>query len=213
MDRVEKRRGVNIIIFIVILLLFDQLTKVIVKTNMSLGESIYVFGDWFQIRFIENRGAAYGMQLGSGDFGKMVLSLFRIVAVSGLIYYIYDLVRKSAPIKVLVGFSLVLAGAIGNIIDSLFYGMIFSESTPFQVAKFVGWNNGYSSFLHGSVVDMLYFPIIKTTLPDWLPIWGGEPYIFFSPIFNAADSFITIGFIFLLLFCRKFFSDKESKII
>ncbi|MFI3315287.1 MAG: lipoprotein signal peptidase [Rikenellaceae bacterium] len=202
----NKRRTEKIrtLIFILILIIIDQLTKVFVKTGMSLGEAIYVFGDWFQIRFLENRGAAYGMELG-GEYGKIILSLFRIVAVIALSFYVSLLIDKRTPRKVLFAFSLIVAGATGNIIDSLFYGMIFTESTPYQVAEFVNWGEGYTTFLHGNVVDMLYFPIINTTLPDWLPFWGGEPYIFFSPIFNVADSYITIGAIFLILFCRNHF--------
>ncbi|MFI3322651.1 MAG: lipoprotein signal peptidase [Rikenellaceae bacterium] len=202
----NKAKGyrIRVVILVVLLLLLDQATKILVKTSMPLGESIHVFGDWFQIRFIENRGAAYGMELG-GEYGKLALSLFRIVAVGWLFYYINSLIKKGAPWKVIFGFTLITVGAMGNIIDSLFYGLIFTESTPMAVAHFTAWGTGYDTFLHGSVVDMLYFPIINTTLPDWVPIWGGEPYIFFSPIFNVADSLISIGFIYMVLFCRKFF--------
>ncbi|MEG1634261.1 MAG: lipoprotein signal peptidase [Rikenellaceae bacterium] len=200
----ESRLRIFVVVFTVMLVLFDQITKILVKTSMTLNEAIYVFGDWFQIRFIENPGAAYGMELG-GDYGKLTLSLIRIVAVGFLIYYIHTLIKKNSPKKVIVGFSLILVGAFGNIFDSLFYGMIFSESTVFSVAEFVKWGSGYSTFLHGNVVDMLYFPIINTVLPDWVPVLGGEPYVFFSPIFNIADSYITIGFLFLLIFCRKYF--------
>lgn len=204
MRREQSRHTLYAALFILLLLVLDQISKVYIKTHMSLGEAIYVFGDWFQIRFIENRGAAYGMELG-GEYGKQILSIFRICAVGALGVYIVNLIKKSAPMRVLFAFTLIIAGALGNIIDSLFYGEIFSASTPTTIAEYVGWGNGYSSFLHGDVVDMLYFPIIDTILPDWVPIWGGEPYIFFSPIFNVADSYITIGFIFLLLFCRKYF--------
>ncbi len=204
MVSIEKKENRQAIIFAIILILLDQIVKILIKTNMSIGEAIYVAGEWFQIRFIENRGAAYGMELG-GDYGKMALSLFRIIAVTFLFFYIKKLIKKHAPRRVIIAFTLIIAGAIGNIIDSLFYGLIFNESTPYQVAEFVKWGEGYSSFLHGNVVDMLYFPIIDTTLPEWLPIWGGEHYIFFSPIFNVADSYITVGFAFLLLFCRKYF--------
>lgn len=200
----ESKLKIFVVSFTLLLLVFDQITKVLVKTTMTLNEAIYVFGNWFQIRFIENPGAAYGMELG-GDYGKLILSLIRVVAVGFLIYYINTLIKKRAPKKVIIGFSLILVGAFGNIVDSLFYGMIFTESTVFSVAEFVKWGSGYSTFLHGNVVDMLYFPIINTVLPDWVPFWGGEPYVFFSPIFNVADSYITIGFLFLLIFCRKYF--------
>lgn len=204
MTREQNRRVIYIAMFALLLLVVDQISKVYIKTHMSIGEAIYVFGDWFQIRFIENSGAAYGMELG-GEYGKQILSVFRICAVAALGAYVVNLVKKGAPTKVLFAFTLITAGALGNIIDSLLYGEIFSQSTPYEVAEYVGWGSGYSSFLHGDVVDMLYFPIINTVLPDWIPIWGGEPYIFFSPIFNIADSYITIGFIFLLLFCHKYF--------
>ena len=172
---------------------------------MTINEAIYVFGDWFQIRFIENFGAAYGFELG-GDYGKMALSLIRVVLTILLIFYINSLIKKGAPKKVIFSFVLILAGAVGNLIDSMFYGMIFSESTTMDVANYVGCNGGgYSTFLHGAVVDMLYVPIIDTTLPEWLPLKGGDRFIFFSPIFNVADSYVSIGFIYLILFCRKYF--------
>lgn len=171
---------------------------------MSINEAIPIFGNWFYIRFIENEGAAYGMSLG-GEYGKLALSLFRIVAVGFLMYYIKSQLKKGAPSGVLLGFTLILVGALGNIVDSMFYGVIFSESTYNTIATFVPWGDGYSTFLHGSVVDMLYFPLIETTLPEWLPIYGGQDYVFFSPIFNIADSYISIGFIYMLLFQRKYF--------
>lgn len=188
----------------ILLLVVDQISKIWIKTNMTINEAFAVAGDWFFIRFIENNGAAYGFELG-GEYGKLALSLFRVVAIIVLAWYINSLVRKRAKISIIVCFTLVFAGALGNIIDCAVYGMIFSESTPFEVAKFVPWGQGYSTFLHGAVVDMLYFPIIDTVLPEWVPIYGGEPYIFFSPIFNLADSYISVGFIYMLLFERKFF--------
>ena len=193
------------VLLVIGLLILDQIVKICVKTHMTLDEAIPVFGEWFYIRFIENRGAAYGMELG-GDFGKLFLSLFRIVAVVAIGWYIRRLIRRQAPVGVIVGVSVVLAGALGNIVDSAFYGLIFSESTFTEVARFVPWGEGYASFLHGSVVDMLYFPIIEIEqMPDWVPIWGGEPFTFFSPIFNIADSYVTCGMVYLLLFHYKFF--------
>ena len=200
-----NRSKVSIAVFMVVLLLIDQLSKIYIKTSMTINEAIYVFGDWFQIRFIENFGAAYGFELG-GDYGKMALSLIRVVLTILLIFYINSLIKKGAPKKVIFSFVLILAGAVGNLIDSMFYGMIFSESTTMDVANYVGCNGGgYSTFLHGAVVDMLYVPIIDTTLPEWLPLKGGDRFIFFSPIFNVADSYVSIGFIYLILFCRKYF--------
>lgn len=200
-----KLKPIHIVLFSVILLLLDQVVKILVKTNMSLGELIPVLGSWFNIFFIENPGAAFGMELG-GEWGKLALSLFRLVAVGALIYYIVRLYRRKAPTGVLMAFVAIMVGAFGNIVDSAFYGLIFSESTPYEVAHLVPWGQGYGTFLHGHVVDMLYFPVIDIAhMPDWMPIWGGERFIFFSPIFNMADSYITIAVIYLFLFQRKFF--------
>lgn len=201
----KRKKTLLIILLIVGLLAIDQIVKICVKTHMTLDEAIPVFGQWFYIRFIENRGAAYGMELG-GDYGKLILSLLRIVAVGAIGWYIHRLIKRRAPTGVVIGFGLILAGALGNIIDSAFYGLIFSQSTFTQVAHFVPWGTGYATFLHGSVVDMLYFPIIEIDrMPDWVPLVGGEPYTFFSPIFNIADSYVTGGIAYLILFHRKFF--------
>ncbi len=190
-----------VIIFILSLLIIDQVVKVWIKTNMTIGESIMVFGDWFQIKFIENKGAAYGFEFG-GEMGKLFLSLVRIVMIGALVYYINKLLKHKTKIGVIIGLSLILCGALGNLFDSIFYGVLFSESTPWQVAQFLPEGGGYATWLHGSVVDMLYFPIYNTTLPDWFPFGAGEPYTFFSPIFNIADSYITIGAAYLILFNR-----------
>lgn len=203
-------RSVKISAFVVFLLLLDQISKYLVKTNMVIGESIHVFGDWFQILFIENKGMAFGMQFG-GDIGKMLLSIFRVVLVIAIFFYIRKLLkREGTPIGVLFGLSAIMCGALGNIIDSLFYGMIFSESTFTEVAQLFPEGGGYSKFLFGKVVDMLYFPIIDTTLPEWFPIWGGKDILFFRPIFNIADSCITCGAIYLAIFQWKFFSAKDN---
>ena len=163
-----------------------------------------VFPNWFFIRFIENPGAAFGFELG-GSYGKLTLSIFRLVAIGALGYYIHHLLRKKAPTGVLVGFSLIFAGALGNVIDSAFYGLLFSESTFTAPATFLPEGGGYAGFLHGKVVDMLFFPLFRGTYPSWIPGIGGESFLFFSPIFNLADSYITIGVLYMLLFQRKYF--------
>jgi len=191
-------RGRLATILVVAILLIDQLIKIWVKTNMHLHESIHVF-DWFYITFIENNGMAYGMQLGS----KLVLSLFRVVAISVLGYYLWLQVGKKARMGYIVCLSMILAGAVGNLIDCMFYGLCFESSTPYDVASFVSFGDGYAPFLMGKVVDMFYFPMIVTTYPEWFPFWGGEEFIFFSPVFNFADSSISVGVVALLLFFRK----------
>lgn len=200
-----KLKPIHIVVISVALVILDQIVKIAVKTNMTLAQEINVLGQWFNIYFIENPGAAYGMELG-GDYGKLALSLFRLVAVAVLIWYITKLYKKQAPTGVIVAFAAITVGAFGNIIDSVFYGEIFTASTYSEVAQLVPWGEGYGTFLHGNVVDMLYFPVIQIDqMPSWIPIWGGEEFIFFSPIFNIADSYITIAVIYLLIFQRKFF--------
>lgn len=186
------------VILIIAILLVDQVIKVLVKTNMALHESIRVT-DWFFITFIENNGMAWGMQIGS----KLALSLFRVAAICLLGYYIWLQARKKARWGYIVCLSMVLAGAAGNLIDCMFYGLGFESSTPLHVSQWVGMGNGYAGFLMGKVVDMFYFPIIQTTWPQWMPFWGGEEFIFFSPVFNFADSSISVGVVALLLFYRK----------
>lgn len=201
--------GKKLTLLACVLILMDQVVKIWIKTHMVIGEEIHVFGDWFKILFIENNGMAFGMELSSAKWGKLALSLFRIGAVIAIGWYIRRLVKEKAPIGVLISFILILCGALGNIIDSLFYGMLFSDSYG-TLATFLPKGGGYSSFLHGKVVDMLYFPLYKGYLPDWLPIWGGDYFIFFRPVFNIADSYITIGVAILLLFYRSFFAEKEK---
>lgn len=194
--------------FIVVLLILDQALKIWIKTNMMLGESYHIFGDWFQIYFIENNGMAFGMEL-EGEWGKMLLSLFRIIAVCGIGWYLLDICKKKAPLGLIIAISLIFAGAMGNIIDSAFYGMIFNDSY-YQVAQFLPEGGGYSSFLHGKVVDMLYFPLVEGNFPDWFPVWKGEHFVFFRPVFNIADSYITIGVAFILLFQRNYFVKEDN---
>ena len=184
---------------VVAILLIDQIIKIEVKTNMTLGETKRVT-DWFYIEFIENNGMAYGMKF----INKLVLSLFRLFAIGFIGYYLAKIIKKDvAPLGYIVLIAMVLAGAAGNLIDCLFYGLIFDASTPFTVSQFVPFGEGYSTFLHGKVVDMFYFPIIQTTWPEWVPYFGGSEYVFFSPVFNFADACISVGVVALLLFYRK----------
>lgn len=201
MKQTTKTVGMGWIAVIIIaaILIVDQIIKIEVKTNMSLGEALRIT-DWFYIEFIENNGMAYGMTF----INKLVLSLFRMLAICGIGWYIWRVVKSGLFSKgYIVCLSMVLAGAAGNLIDCLFYGLIFNASTPFNVARFVPFGEGYSTFLHGRVVDMFYFPIIHTQWPDWVPVWGGDDFVFFSPVFNFADSCISVGVVLLLLFFRK----------
>jgi signal peptidase II len=207
-----KNRTNRLLIIIFLVLVIDQVLKVWIKTNLSLGEEIVVIKDFFIIHFVENNGMAFGFEF-AGEYGKMFLSIFRIIAVIAIGWYLFKLTRhKEIPFGFLVCIALIFSGAIGNIIDSLFYGMIFNHSYG-QVADFLPEGGGYETFLHGRVVDMFYFPIIQTTLPEWLPFWGGNDFIFFRPVFNIADSSITVGIFSILLFYRKQFNslDKEVK--
>ena len=194
------------LILIFVVLLIDQIVKFWIKTNLMLGGEIPVFGNWFIIHFVENNGMAFGMEL-SWKFGKIFLSVFRIVAVVLIGWYLVKLSKNGAHQWLLYSVALVFVGAVGNIIDSVFYGVIFSDSYS-QVATLFPAEGGYSSFLHGKVVDMLYFPIIKGTYPDWIPLKGGESFIFFRPVFNIADSAITIGISIILIFQKRFFQEK-----
>lgn len=190
---------------ILLLLFFDQASKIWVKTHMQLHESLEIFS-WFQLYFTENPGMAFGMEF----LNKLVLSVFRIAAVVAIAYYLIRLVRRNYSFGFIACVALVFAGALGNIIDSVFYGVIFDHSYG-QIATFMPAGGGYASLLHGKVVDMLYFPLIRTTLPDWLPIWGGEEFIFFRPIFNLADSSICVGGALLLLFYHRTLSKSLSR--
>lgn len=199
MESNRKKQTWIVVSSLLLAVIIDQVIKIIVKTNMSLGEGISVFGDWFQIRFIENNGMAFGMEL----FGKTFLTSFRVVAVCVLGYILYKLLKNAKyPLGFVLCVALIIAGAVGNIIDCLFYGEIFSSS-ELAVAEFVPWGEGYSSFMHGRVVDMFYFPLF--TWPDWVPLVGGD--IFFSPVFNFADSCISCSVFAILLFYRKFIID------
>ncbi|MBR3441297.1 MAG: lipoprotein signal peptidase [Bacteroidales bacterium] len=193
-------KGNKLLILGILLVVIDQVIKIVVKVNMQIGQHIYVIGNWFQILFIENEGMAFGMKFG-GAVGKFLLSFFRIGLFAALCWWISTLVKKSTvPTGVIVGLTLITAGAFGNIIDSLFYGLIF----------------GYAPFMFGRVVDMFFFPIIDTTWPAWMPFVGGNHFLFFAPVFNFADSCVTVGALYLIFFQYKFFArgdepEEESK--
>ncbi len=191
---------------VIAILIVDQMIKIWVKTHMTLHEQIEIFS-WFKIVFIENNGMAYGMEIGS----KVVLSLFRIVAITILGYYISQQVKKKVRWGYIVCLSMIMAGAAGNIFDSMFYGLVFNASSEFYNSYFVPFGTGYAPFLMGKVVDMFYFPLIVTTWPDWLPMVGGNQFVFFSPVFNFADSAISVGVILLILFYRKEISEISLK--
>lgn len=191
-------RGWLAVILTLAILIIDQVIKIEVKTNMCLHQSIRIT-DWFYINFIENSGMAYGMTF----INKLVLSLFRIVAVSVIGYYLWKQVKEKARYGYIVCLAMILSGAAGNIFDSMFYGLCFNASSPYYVSYFVPFGQGYAPFLMGKVVDMFYFPIIDTYWPQWMPFVGGDHFIFFSPVFNFADACISVGVIVLLLFYRR----------
>ena len=193
-------------LIVVAILLIDQAIKIWVKTSMSLHESIHVF-DWFYITFIENNGMAFGMELGS----KIILSLFRMAAIVALTYYIWLEVKRKARTGYIVCLAMVLAGAAGNLIDCLFYGLIFNESSPYYVSFFVPFGTGYAPLLLGKVVDMFYFPLIETEWPLWMPFVGGEHFVFFSPVFNFADASISVSVVLILLFFREDISKMAKE--
>jgi signal peptidase II len=206
-------KSLKCILIIVVILIIDQVVKVIVKTNMTLYEQNPVFGNWFIIHFVENKGMAFGMNL-PGNYGKIMLSLFRLVAIVAIAFYLRHLIKLKAHSGLLITMSLILAGAIGNMIDSAFYGMIFSESNPFETAVAFPEGGGYERFLHGKVVDMFYFPVLNGVYPDWIPRIGGQSFTFFRPVFNIADASISVA-VFILLFRQKkyfeFMHELEEK--
>ena len=194
------------VILILIILLIDQISKIYIKTNFILGEHYDVFS-WFEIRFIENPGMAWGAQI-PGSYGKIILTLFRLVAIVGIGWWLWDCTRKKAPKVLLIAISLIFAGALGNILDSVFYGVIFDDSIG-KIASFLPESGGYAPLLKGKVVDMLYFPLYEGILPSRIPIWGGEQFTFFEPVFNIADTAISTGFGILLVFHKKAFPKNK----
>ena len=199
-------KGLMAVCIVIAILVIDQVIKILVQTNMCLHDSIEIT-PWFFISFVENSGMAYGMTF----INKIVLSLFRIVAVSVIGYYIWLQVKENARRGYIICLAMIMAGAAGNIFDCMFYGLFFTKSTLYEPSYLVALGEGYAPFLQGKVVDMFYFPLIETTLPDWLPIWGGQPYVFFSPVFNFADACISVGVVLLLLLYRKELSTLTLK--
>jgi len=202
-----KYRHAILIVFLVILI--DQIFKIYVKTHFYYGEEVNVLGHWFRLHFLENEGMAFGMKFSQADFGKLLLTSFRLIAVVFGFYLLKRVVDRGYGNGAIICGALILAGAMGNLIDSLFYGLIFTEST-FHVAQLVPMGHGYGRFLHGRVVDMFYFPIINTTLPGWVPIWGGKEFEFFEPVFNFADAAISVGVLTLVFFQKKLVVKKHK---
>lgn len=191
-----------------LILLIDQVIKIYIKTHFYLQEEVHVAGNWFILHFTENNGMAYGMEFG-GQFGKLFLSTFRILAVATLFWYLLNIIKKKEDKLFISCIALIFAGALGNIIDSAFYGVLFSNSN-YEVAQFLPAEGGYASLLHGKVVDMFYFPIIEGHFPEWFPIWGTEKFVFFQPVFNFADASISVGVAIIILYNKRFFAEKKQ---
>ncbi|MGV3686153.1 MAG: lipoprotein signal peptidase [Daejeonella sp.] len=195
---------------VVLILLADQILKFWIKLNMTLGQEFKVLGNYVLIHFTENNGMAFGMEFG-GEAGKLALTLFRIAAVCGIGYGVVYLIQKKYHRGLIMNLSLIFAGAMGNIIDSTFYGIIFNESTYYEAAKLLPPEGGYSSLFHGKVVDMFYLPILQGIYPSWVPVWGGEEFIFFRPVFNIADSAISIGVVMILIYQKRYFKEEKKE--
>lgn len=202
-----RKKSLIAIAIILGILILDQVLKIWIKTNFTLGQELNIIGDKIKLHFVENEGMAFGMTFG-GSWGKLFLSLFRVVAISLLIYYLCKIIKAGENLFYIICISLIIAGATGNLIDSAFYGLIFNESTYYQVATMFPPEGGYAPFLHGKVVDMFYCPIIETTYPTWFPFVGGKELLFFRPVFNVADSAITVSVFLLLIFYKRIFGES-----
>lgn len=196
------------VLIIILILLVDQISKFYIKTNFSLGDGFEVF-PWFRILFVENEGMAWGAKI-PGEYGKLFLTLFRLVAIIGIGYWLWDSVRKNAPTILILAIAFIFAGALGNIIDSVFYGLIFNDSHH-QIATFLPEDGGYGTLFYGKVVDMLYLPLWEGYLPEWVPFWGGDYFTFFDPVFNIADTAISVGVGMLIFFNKKAFPKKDTE--
>ena len=199
------------ILIILLILVVDQILKIYIKTHFMLGEEVVVAKNWFILHFVENNGMAFGFEFGN-NIGKYLLTIFRMAAIGALGWYLTKLWKKEVPLGLVVCFSLILAGATGNLIDSAFYGLIFNESHG-VVATLFPAGGGYTSFLLGKVVDMFYFPLIEGHFPSWFPIWGSQEFIFFRPVFNIADSSISVGIVAIFIFYRQYFDDKKPEAV
>lgn len=195
-------------------LLFDQVVKIWIKTHMHLGQEFNILGDWFIIHFTENNGMAFGAELfGDPIWGKLILSLVRIIFAGAIAWYIWKKIKENAPKLLIICVSLIFAGAVGNILDSAIYGVLFSKSgyTQASIAAFLPEAGGYAPMLYGKVVDMLYFPLFSGHFPDWFPFWAGEEFVFFRPVFNIADAAITVGAFIMIFFHKRIFEPKKEE--
>lgn len=209
MNSKQKKQYTIIIILMTAILIIDQVVKILVKTNMHIGEEIPLIGNWCLIHFVENEGFAFGMAFG-GNIGKIILSVFRFIASAGVLWYMLHIIKKGARTSLVICLSLIFVGAVGNLIDSCFYGLIFNESY-YNVAQLFPPEGGYAPFLRGRVVDMFYFPIIDSTWPSWVPFCGGKPFVFFNAIFNIADAAISIGAVWLIIDQLIFSNSQQTK--
>lgn len=209
MNSKQKKQYTIIIILMTAILIIDQVVKILVKTNMHIGEEIPLIGNWCLIHFVENEGFAFGMAFG-GNIGKIILSVFRFIASAGVLWYLLHIIKKGARTSLVICLSLIFVGAVGNLIDSCFYGLIFNESY-YNVAQLFPAEGGYAPFLRGRVVDMFYFPIIDSTWPSWVPFCGGKPFVFFNAIFNIADAAISIGAVWLIIDQLIFSNSQQTK--
>lgn len=205
-------KGKHVALIVAAIIIADQALKFYIKLNYFIGEEHSVFGNWFRLHFVENQGMAWGWEFG-GNWGKIFLTLFRLVAVIWGVFLLKDFIKKKYHKGFIICAALIFSGALGNLLDSMFYGLIFESSNPFtyNIAKLTALGHGYAGFLHGRVVDMLYFPLFNGTFPSWFPVWGGEGFEFFSPVFNIADASISVGVFILLIFQNRFFKATEEE--